>query len=162
MDVYGKKFEAKLKSDWFKIPGAFIYRLKDIMSGYKKISNVSDFVGYMYPYMYLLEAKTVKDNTFNFSALRQYDDLKDTIGYPGLNSGVVIWFYNKQKVCYVPIEECVRIREELGKKSIHVNMIGNSDYKVYEIPSTLRRTFLDSDYTILNKIADEKYKSITV
>ena len=80
MDKYGKKFEAKLKQDWFKTPGAHIYRLKDLMSGYKKIGNIADFVGYMYPYQFYIEAKTEQSNTLNFSRIRQYNDLKTTIG----------------------------------------------------------------------------------
>lgn len=160
MDVYGKKFEAQLKKDWLKVEKAHIYRLKDIMSGYKKISNISDFVGYIYPYIFYLEAKTEQSNTLNFSRIRQYDDLKDTIGYFGVNAGVIIWFYNRQKVCYVPIEECVRLKEVLGKKSIHVNMIGDSNYQVYEIPSILKRVFMDSDYSIMKDIADKKFKTV--
>ena len=160
MDVYGKKFEAQLKKDWFSVKDAFIYRLKDLMSGYKKITNISDFIGYMYPYCFFIEAKTEQSNTLNFSRIRQYDDLKDAIGYPGINPCIIIWFYNKQKVCYVPFEECVRLKEVLGKKSIHVNMIGDPNYEVYEIPSELKRVFMISDYSILKKIAEDRFNKL--
>ena len=160
MDIYGKKFEIQLKNDWRKIKGAWIYRLKDIMSGYKKISNISDFIGYMYPYMFALEAKTEKGNTLNFARIRQYEDLKTCVGYPGLNAGIIIWFYNRQKVCYVSIEECIRLKEGLGKKSIHIDMIGDPNYNVIEIPSELRRTFMNSDYSIMKDIADKKFKTV--
>jgi len=35
-------------------------------------------------------------------------------------------------------------------------MIGNPDFKVYEIPGIPKRTFVDSDYTVLLDIAREK------
>jgi hypothetical protein len=35
-------------------------------------------------------------------------------------------------------------------------MIDNIDFKVYNIPSELRRTFMDSDYSILKSIAEQK------
>ena len=156
-DLYGKKFEKKLASDWSKVSNSFIYRLKDIMSGYKAIKNISDFVAYIFPYQFFLEAKTEKSGTLNFSRIRQYDDLKSTMGHYGVNAGVIIWFYNKQKVCYVPIEECVRLKEVLHKKSINVKMIGNNEYQVYEIPSVVKRVFMDSDYSVMKSIADEKF-----
>ena len=159
-DYVGKKFEQKFISDWLKTEGAYIYRLKDIMSGYRKVSNISDFVGYLYPYMYLIELKSTKGNTFNFAKLTQYDQLKTARNVPGLNVGVIIWFYEKDKVCYVPIEECVRLKEKLAKKSIHVQMIDNSDYEVYEIPSEKKRKYMDSNYSIMKNIADIKYNKL--
>ena len=43
-----------------------------------------------------------------------------------------------------------------GKKSFH--FVKDTDifspYKVYEIPSTLKRVFLDSDYTILTTLQE--------
>lgn len=52
----------------------------------------------------------------------------------------------------MPIEECKRLREE-GYKSINIKMLGDPNYKIYEIPSVKKRLFLDSDYTILMNIA---------
>ena len=71
--------------------GAYITRLKDTMSRYKDTAkNICDFIGYIYPFIYLLECKTTKGGTFNFRKLTQYDDLKNVPQVLGLNAGVII------------------------------------------------------------------------
>ena len=156
---YGKKFEAKLKQDWLKVDNSDITRLYDPTNGFKLISNISDFVGYIYPFMFYLEAKTTKENTFALSKLTQADKLKEKQGIPGVNSGVIIWFRKHNKVCYVPIEEYVRL-EQLKYKSVNVKMIGDPNFNVYEIPGTLKRTFIDSDYSIMKDIAQQKFNKM--
>ena len=151
----GKKFEQKLKQDWLKIPDADITRLYDTTNGYKSISNVSDFIGYIYPYMFYIECKSTQGNTFPFSKLTQLDKLIEKLGIKGVNPGVVIWFKEHNKVCWTPVDEIVRL-QGLNYKSINVKMIDNIDFKVYNIPSELRRTFMDSDYSILKSIAEQK------
>ena len=49
---YGKQFERKFKEDWQKVDNSDITRLYDITNGFKSISNVSDFIGYIYPSLY--------------------------------------------------------------------------------------------------------------
>ena len=56
----------------------------------------------------------------------------------------------------MPIEEFVKLKN-LNYKSIHVKMIGDKNFEVYEIPSTKLRTFMNSDYSILIDIANTKY-----
>lgn len=153
---YGKKFEAKFKEDWLKIPNADITRLYDITNGFKKISNVSDFIGYIYPYIYYLECKSTEGNTFPLSRLTQKDELKKKVNILGTNPGVIIWFIDHNKVCYVPIEEILRL-EKAGYKSVNVKYIGDSNFNVYAIPSTLKRLFMDSDYSVLKDIAHDRY-----
>lgn len=87
---YGKKFEAKFKEDFKKVPGADITRLYDTTNGFKSISNVSDFIGYIFPFQYYLEAKSTQGNTFSLSKLTQADKLKEKQGILGVNAGVVI------------------------------------------------------------------------
>ena len=67
----GKKFEEKLKTDFLKIPGSTIDRLYDTTNGFKSISQVSDFIGYVYPFIFYLEAKSTQGNTFPFGRLTQ-------------------------------------------------------------------------------------------
>lgn len=153
---YGKQFEQKLKEDWLKIPNSSITRLYDVTNGFKSISNVSDFIGYIYPFIYYLEAKSTQGNTFPLGRLTQKDELIKKKDILGSNPGVIIWFRDHFKVCYVPIEEFIRL-EENGYKSVNVKMIGDKNFNVFEIPGKLKRIFIDSDYTILNKIAQEKF-----
>lgn len=87
---YGKAFEAKLKEDFKKIPGADLTRIYDVTMGFKSISNISDFIAYMYPFMFYLEAKSTLGNTFNLKKLTQADKLKEKQGIPGVNAGVII------------------------------------------------------------------------
>lgn len=144
----GKKFEQKLQQDWLKIPNADITRLYDTTNGYKSISNVSDFIGYIYPYLFYIECKSTQGNTFPFSRLTQLDKLSRKIGIRGVNPGAVIWFKDHNKVCWVPADEFIRLKEA-KYKSINVKMLGDPKYRICVIPGKLRRTFIDSDYSIL-------------
>ncbi len=62
-----------------------------------------------------------------------------------------------EKVLYVPIETFIKLKEE-DKKSYNIKMLGDENYPAYEIPSTKKRTFLTSDYSVLEEIANEKFK----
>lgn len=129
------------------------------MNGFKSISNISDFIGYIYPFEFYLECKSTEGNTFPLSRLTQKDKLATVMNKKGVNAGVVLWFIDHNKVCYVAIEEILRL-EELGKKSINIKMVGDSDYNVHEIPSIKKRIFLDSDYNKLSDIAYEKLQKM--
>ena len=151
----GKQFEAKFKEDFLKIPDSTIDRLYDSVSGYKSISNICDFIGYRYPNIFYLECKSHEGNTFPFTKLTQYEKLLPKVGIKGVRAGAVIWAIDHQKVFYVPISTITKMKAD-GKKSFH--FVKDTDifspYKVYEIPSTLKRVFLDSDYTILTTLQE--------
>lgn len=38
-----------------------------------------------------------------------------------------------------------------GKKSINIKMLSTGEYKLVDIPSQKKRTFLESDYSVLLK-----------
>lgn len=61
-------------------------------------------------------------------------------------------------MCYVPIEEFIRLKK-LGYKSIHIKMVDDTSFNVYRIPGVKLRTFIDSDYSIMEQIANEKYSN---
>ena len=87
----GKQFEAKFKSDFINtVPNSTIDRLYDSTSGFKAVSNISDFIGYSYPSIMYLECKSHAGNTFPFSNLTQYDKLVRKIGIKGVRVGVVL------------------------------------------------------------------------
>ena len=87
----GKQFEAKLKQDFLaSIPESTIDRLYDSVSGYKAISNISDFIGYKKPFIFYLEAKSHQGNTFPIKNLTQYDKLSKKVNIPGVRAGVII------------------------------------------------------------------------
>lgn len=157
---YGKKFEEKFKSDWLKLDNSDCVRLKDIMSGYKKIKNVCDFICYLRPNTFYLDCKSLEGNTFNFSKLTQWDDMVKHMNKPGVNVGAIIWFIDHKVVCYVPIEEFVRLKK-LGYKSIHIKMVDDYNFNVYRIPGVPKRLFIDSDYSVMNIIAESRFKELT-
>jgi hypothetical protein len=60
---------------------------------------VSDFIGYIYPYLFYIECKSTQGNTFPFSRLTQLEKLAKKIGIKGVNPGAIIWFKDHNKVC---------------------------------------------------------------
>lgn len=153
MGDLGKKFELKLKEDWLKCEGTSIDRLYDTMNGYKSISQISDFIGYHYPNIFYLECKEHKGNTFPLANLTQYDKLlaKWLYHIKGVRIGVIIWFSEHDMVVYVPIKVVKQLHDE-GKKSVNIKDISN--YDIVIIPSKKKRTFLDSDYSVLFNLED--------
>lgn len=150
---YGKAFESKFKEDFLKIEGASLDRLYDPVGGFHGIKNICDFIGYVYPNIYYLECKSHQGNTFPVGNLTQYDRLLSKAGLPGVRAGVILWMIDHKKVLYVPISTFKKLKEN-GKKSFNVKMIGNSEYFSLEIPGTVKRAFIDSDYTVLSTLED--------
>lgn len=145
----GKKFEEKFREDFERsFPKGTIDRIYDQVSGYKTISNISDFIGYNAPNIFYLECKSTKENTFNFSKLTQYDKLVVKVDIPGVRVGVVIWFITHDRVIYVPIKTITKMKED-GLKSVNIREIDNTDYVFYNIPSKKLRVYMESDYSVL-------------
>lgn len=154
----GKKFESKMQEDWLKVSyvdgngdlcKVSIERLKDPGFGMKGISNISDFIVYISPIELYVECKSIKGNTFPLINLKQYKKLIEKEPVKGVRRGVVIWFYEKDKVIYVPITTIQKMKED-GKKSVNIRT-DLDKYRIIEIPSKKKRTFMDSDYSILIK-----------
>ena len=152
MDSLGKKYELKFKEDWEKIPNTSIDRIYDTVGGYSGVRNISDYIVYNYPYIIYAECKTIKGNTFPFSNLKQYPRLIKKDGIKGVKAGVFVWFYEKDKVFFVPIHTCKLMIED-GEKSINCRKIVEnsykSEYRFIEIPSIKKRVFMDSDYSVV-------------
>ena len=150
----GKQFEKKFSLDLkATVPGIDINRIYDTVSGYKSVSNTSDFICYLYPNMFYLECKSCKGNTFPFSNLHQYDKLKLKVGIKGVRAGAVIWFREHNKLFYVPIKTFTKMMED-GKKSINVNKSIEEGYRIIDVPSKIKRVFLDSDYSFLTSLEE--------
>lgn len=150
---YGKAWEQKIKEDFSKVPNSTLDRIYDSVSGYKSISNISDFIGYIYPNIYYLEAKSSKGNTFPLTRLTQYEKLKSKVGIPGVRAGILLWFIEHDIVLYVPISTITKMMED-NKKSVNVKMASDASYNVKVVPSEKRRVFLDCDYSFLKDLTD--------
>ena len=99
----GKQFEQKFFRDFkTSFPGGTIDRIYDTTNGYKTISNISDFIGYVYPNILYLECKSHQGNTFPLINLTQYEKLKSKVGIKGVRAGVILWFIDHDRVCRGP------------------------------------------------------------
>lgn len=147
----GKQFESKFKEDFKRsLPSGIIDRIYDSMTGYVTISNICDFLGYVYPNIFYIECKSHTGNTFPFTNLSQYEKLLAHSGIKGVRSGVIIWFIDHDKVVYVPVKTIQKMKKD-GLKSFNITKIQDTDYRYFDIPSIKKRVFLDSDYSILIK-----------
>lgn len=149
---YGKEFEQKFKEDFLKLENSTIDRLYDVTTGYKSIKQVADFIGYVYPSIFYIECKSHRGASIPMANITQYDKLKEKIGIPGVRVGVVLWLIDKDIVMYVPMSTVKQLKEEDGEKSIGIRHL--KDYNIYEIPSTKKRVFMDSDYSLLLNLKD--------
>lgn len=147
----GKAFEAKFKEDFQKLEESSVDRLYDVMSGYKAIKQVSDFIAYLYPNIFFIECKSHKGASIPITNITQYDSLKTKVGIKGVRSGVVLWLYEKDKVLYIPTKTITKLIED-GEKSIGLRHLDK--YRIIEIPSTKKRVFMDSDYSILHNLEE--------
>lgn len=153
MQNYGKQFEQKFLQDIRQIPGVSVDRLYDQVSGYRSISNISDYIVYKYPEIFYMEVKSVHGNTFPLTNLTQYEKLKAKIGIKGVRAGVTIWFVDRDRVIYVPIETIVQMKKE-DVKSVNIRTIDDTAYEFISIPSVKKRVFMDSDYHVLFRNTD--------
>lgn len=148
---YGKEFEAKFKEDFLKLENSTIDRLYDVTTGYKSITQVADYIGYVYPNIFYCECKSHKGASIPMGNITQYDKLKDKIGIPGVRAGVILWLTEKDKVLYIPMSTVKQLKGQ-GEKSIGIRHLGL--YNIKEIPSIKKRVFMDSDYSILLNLED--------
>lgn len=153
MTLNPKTFEQRFKKDFQKaFPEGTLVRLYDPMGGYKSVSNISDFVGYVYPNIYFLECKTHKGASIPFEKIPQYDDLIKVAGIKGVRAGVILYLYEKLKVFYIPATTIKKMKED-GKKSVGLKAV-DEGYRIIEVPSKKLRVFMDSDYTILRNLEE--------
>lgn len=151
---YGKQFEDLVKKQFCEVQGAVIERLYDNTAGFHGINNICDFIGYIYPNIFFLEVKVVQSgNTFPLDRLTQYEKLLEKSGVPGVRSGVIIWFMEKQKIVYVPVTTFKKLHDD-GKKSVNIKYLESNEYRLIEIPSTTKRVFMRSDYSVLKNLQD--------
>lgn len=154
----GKKFEDRFRKDYKQcFPNTFIYRLPDQQSGYAGggSQNPCDFICYPGSLELMVECKAHKGASIPFSAIPQYERMLEYKGLYKTFPGVVVWFYEKDIVIWVSIEEMEKM-VLAGEKSIGLRMLQNKNdnekaYNIITIPSTKLRAFMESDYTYLVK-----------
>lgn len=152
----GKQFEVKLQEDIKKSFNGqcFLMRVPDQMNGYKSTSkNLCDFILFIKGQLFLIEAKTVLGNTFPLTNFTQFDKMTAIPAEKGIHRGVMIWFQDHSAVLYVPLSTIAKMKSD-GKKSVNIKKINEEGYDYLRIPSTQKRVFLDSDYSVLLDLPD--------
>ena len=146
----GKKFEKQFEDDWKEsFPNGLIIRIPDQQSGYYGTSsNICDFICFTNKTLFLVECKSHNGNTFPFSCLRQFDKLNSYNSIDNVVPCVILWLYDLDKVFFIPISTISKMIED-GKKSFNGKTTDKMEYPFVEIPSSKKRTFMKSDYTIL-------------
>lgn len=126
------------------------------MNGYKETSgNPCDFITYPKDCILMVECKAHKGASIPFSVIPQYERLLEYKGLTKTFPGVVVWFYEKDTVIWVSVEEMEKMILD-GEKSIGLRMIDEKkpykkSYNIITIPSKKLRTFMESDYNYLVK-----------
>ena len=159
----GKKFELKVREDLKKVPGISSDRLVDAQNGFFGVKNISDLIFYRYPFICYGEIKSHKGNTFPITNLTQYDKLIEKKDIKGVRAGVILWLIDHNHVIWIPIETFEKMKSD-GLKSFNIKMLDDnpSNYKFYDIPSTLRRVFMDTDYNKLFEYWEKEFEETGV
>jgi hypothetical protein len=103
--------------------------------------------------MLMIECKAISGASINFNEIRQYDKMLDYRGLYKTYPGVIVWFYEKDTIIWVGIEEMEKMRAD-GEKSIGLRMIDEKkpykkSYNITNVPATKLRTFMEADLKYL-------------
>ena len=157
MADFGKKWEDKFKATYEKqFPGTLIYRLPDQQSGYGGIggSNPCDFMCYPVNCVLMVECKAHAGASISFNDIRQYDKMLNFKGLCQTFPGVLVWFYEKDTIIWVSIEEMEKMMLD-GEKSIGLRMLKENykkKYRIINIPAIKLRTFMEADLKYLVEV----------
>ena len=146
----GKIWEKCFQESWEKtFPSSFILRLPDQQSGYIGTSrNISDFIAFKSPYLYLIECKSIKGNTLPLSNLKQYERLMGYIHLPYVKIGFIVWWCDKGVTAWISLDSITQLKLE-NKKSVHVDYVKDKLYNIVEIPNVIKRVYPRCDLSIL-------------
>ena len=146
----GKIWEKCVKESWeSSFPNSFILRLPDQQNGYFGTSrNISDFIAFKSPYLFLIECKTIQGNTLPFSNLKQYEKMLNYQNIPNVKSGFLVWWQDKNVTAWVPLDSVTLLKKE-NKKSIHVNYVIQKLYDIVQIPNIIKRVYPKCDLSVL-------------
>ena len=101
--------------------------------------------------LFLLECKSHKGNTFPLKNLTQFGKLQQYKNIPGLRAGVILWFIDHDVVVYIPIDTILAY-VDAGCASVNIKDINSDTFKMYNLSSIKKRTFLTTDYSVLTQV----------
>ena len=153
----GKKWENKFKATYEKqFPDTLIYRLPDQQGGYagEGGSNPCDFLCYPGDCVLMVECKAKSGISINFNEIRQYEPQLKYKGKYKTFPGVLVWFYEKDIIIWVSIEEMEKMVLD-GEKSLGLRMLKDNykkKYRIINVPATKLRTFMEADINYLVEV----------
>lgn len=150
----GKRFETNLKQSI----GDSLIRLYDTTNGFAGVKNPCDFIYYTYPYMYLLELKSIKGDSFSFSIIT--DNQKTQLEYfshiKGVNPLIVVEFREHQRVFAIPwsvIRRTMEHKQHLSIKDCEVIVnVGELPVHYKKVNFTLEKSLFDFHLRILGEL----------
>lgn len=142
----GKDFEAVIRKSIEKVENTFIVRLPDPTNGYLGVRNISDFLVYNYPLLYILECKSVHGNILPFSNItdNQWKGMLDASKISGVVAGVICWWIDHDVTKFIPIQLLKSLKDN-GSKSIRFDVIASNGHHVIDIFGKKKRVFFDYD-----------------
>ena len=150
--AYG--FEQKFREDYLKaFPNALCFKVPNQMSGFLSINNYSDFICFDSERLYFIDCKAHAGASFPFADFPQFDRLMTLVHIPKLMSGIILWLYDKDKVIFVPTISIAKMKKD-GIKSFNPDKISKHKYYYVNVPSVKLRTYMNSDYTVLQNIPE--------
>ena len=154
----GKMWERCFQESWkATFPSSFILRIPDQQSGYiGTSSNVSDFIAFKSPYLYLIECKSTKGNTLPLSNLKQYERLLLYKDLPYVKIGFIVWWIDKGVTAWVPLHSVTDIKKD-NKKSIHVDYVTQKLYNIIEVKNEIKRIYPKCDLSVM--LEEENYET---
>ena len=107
--------------------------------------------------MMMVECKAISGASISFNEIRQYEKMKDYRGLEKTYPGVLVWFYEKDTIIWVSIDEMVKMKEVDGEKSIGLRMIDEKKpykklYNIINVPAIKLRTFMEADLRYLVEV----------
>ena len=134
----GKRWEQNFKDSL----GISCIRLYDTTNGFARVRNICDFIYYRYPYQFLFELKSVKQNSLYINSdniKRQIYDLNKYNKIDGILGGLCIQYRDTKKAFFVPAIICKEFLEIRNKKSISQKDCEEHAF-IREIPLEYKRT----------------------
>ncbi len=150
----GKAWEDVFKTTWKKcFPNTFVFRLKDLLNGYKDTSqNPCDFLCFPgHNKLFMVECKEHKKASIPFSSIPQYERLLEYKNTNNVYPGILVWLSEKDIVFWVPILEMEKMVKD-GCKSVGISAINDKKYNIVVLPAEKKRVYMDVDFTYLLKI----------
>ena len=147
-------WEQKFKECWLKsFPNTLCFKIPNQISGFLNVNNFADYMCFDGKRLYLIDCKSHSGASFPLSSFPQYQRLISLKHIPNLVTGIALWLYEKDTVCFVPTYTVEKMKQN-GLKSINPKTINRKKYYMVDIPSIKLRTFMNSDWSIMDNVPD--------